>query len=164
MSILEKLEAKHHIDAHGGLDGVYQPKIHGKIVGVDNVAETAKFLPLGPFSDDELVTVGKDICSMTPEILKKNFPRKSEKDIDRACFDAAYISAIMTGYGEHSHFRGLGLQDKAEVVHGIEFINDKPITWTIGSALYYLTQPEAEVEVDINSADEKTLVPSDAEL
>lgn len=150
--ILQSLEAKHHIDAHGGLDGVYQPEIRGNIVGVDNIAETAKFLPLGAFSNDELVVAGREICRMAPNVLKENFPRKSEQDIDRACFDAAYISAIMTGYGEHSHFRGLGLEDKAEVVHGIEFINDKPISWTIGSVLYYLTQPQAEGE----SQDEDT--------
>jgi len=132
---------EHHADTPAGLNGQFQPEFNGNdFVGTDNIAEVAKFLPLGPFSNGALIEKGEEICSLSIRSLSKDYPRKSLHDLDRACFDAAYISAIMSGYNTEHPYQGLGLEDEAKIVHGIEFINDKPINWTLGSALYFLLE------------------------
>lgn len=140
-SINELIKSEHHSEGHGGLDGAYQPKINGPFVGIDNIAETAKVLPSGPFSNAQLEDVGKEICKSTPALIEKKYPKKqSTSDLSRACFDAAYISALFTGLGHDSEFRALGIPHDEKWAHGIEMIGHTPISWTLGSALYYLTQ------------------------
>lgn len=113
--------------------GVYQPPLtQSTWYGTRNYYHTLNILGLAnmPITLEQIKQQGKKYCATSIEDLKKLHKEVPTNDLMTYCFNAAWISTLLTAYqfSNDHHFIA------------VDTINNTDTSWTLGSAIYLLTQ------------------------
>lgn len=113
--------------------GVYQPVIAQPLVYVtSSFYNTLSILGDGNQSItlQQIKVLGKNYCQTSWQDLKQKYPNLSDNDLITTCFNAVWISTLLQGFN---------LNDTQKVM-AINTIGNTDVSWTLGSAIYQITQ------------------------
>eukprot|EP00112_Aurelia_sp_Birch-Aquarium-sp1_P010641 Seg2266.4 transcript_id=Seg2266.4/GoldUCD/mRNA.D3Y31 product="Ectonucleoside triphosphate diphosphohydrolase 1" protein_id=Seg2266.4/GoldUCD/D3Y31 len=106
-------------------DNVYQPEIYGRFMAYSGYGFVAKFFN---FSQDDsigrMIKAGENFCSENWEKVKESHKSTPEKYLHKYCFDAVYVSKILT--------HGFHFKKESKKVQFVTKINDMDVNWSLG--------------------------------